>query len=226
MKMRPGGKEIDTITTHAPGHLEFLPNHPGPRRRQMDGDRLYITYGQRNMVQSFRSVDVSTRTEPATPTARPLRPGAKIYLADFDPKTGQLAHMKQWDDFRYVEGDRKAIAKQASLDQDTNRMTLEKPARASGTLRRHLRPTSSTWIKRAGISPPTATLDPAVSRTRKSRTPICYPATNPSRPPPSAWSPPITTRISSMKARPICGRGQSYPRGPDRDRSRSPTPGG
>jgi lipopolysaccharide export system protein LptA len=129
MKMRPGGKEIEMITTHAPGHLEFLPNHPGPRRRQMDGERLYITYGQRNMVQSFRSVEVSTHSDPATPNGAPSQTWSKNLLADFDPKTGQLAHMKQWDDFRYVEGDRKAVAKQATLDQDASRMTLETGAR-------------------------------------------------------------------------------------------------
>ncbi len=129
MKMRPGGKDLDTITTHSPGHLEFLPNHPGPRRRQMDGERLYITYGQHNMVQSFRSVEVSTHSDPATPNGPPSQTWSKNLLADFDPKTGQMAHMKQWDDFRYVEGDRKAVAKQATLDQDTSRMTLETGAR-------------------------------------------------------------------------------------------------
>jgi lipopolysaccharide export system protein LptA len=129
MKMRPGGKEIDMIATHSPGHLEFLPNHPGPRRRQMDGERLYITYGQRNMVQSFRSVDVATRTDPVNPNGAPSQTWSKNLLADFDPKTGQLSRMKQWDDFRYVEGARKAVAKQATLDQDTNRMTLEAAAR-------------------------------------------------------------------------------------------------
>lgn len=129
MKMRPGGKEIDMIATHAPGHLEFIPNHPGPRRRQMDGERLYITYGQRNMVQSFRSVEVATRSDPATAAGAPSQTWSKNLLAEFDPKTGQLSRMKQWDDFRYVEGTRKAVAKQATLDQDSSRMTLETAAR-------------------------------------------------------------------------------------------------
>jgi lipopolysaccharide export system protein LptA len=129
MKMRPGGKEIDTISTRSPGHLEFLPNHPGPRRRQMDGDRLYITYGQRNMVQSFRSVDVKTHSDPATAKGAPSETWSKNLLAEFNPKTGEMSRMRQWDDFRYVEGDRKAVAKQATLDQDSGRMTLETAAR-------------------------------------------------------------------------------------------------
>jgi lipopolysaccharide export system protein LptA len=50
-------------------------------------------------------------------------------LADFDPKTGQMVTMKQWDNFRYAEGDRKAAAKQAMLEQNTGRITLESAAR-------------------------------------------------------------------------------------------------
>jgi lipopolysaccharide export system protein LptA len=129
MKMRPGGREIETVSTHAPGHLEFLPNHPGPRRRQMDGERLYITYGPRNMVQSFRSVKVETRSDPSTPNGAPAQTWSDNLLADFDPKTGQMARMKQWDNFRYVEGARKAVAKTATLEQDLNRITLEEEAR-------------------------------------------------------------------------------------------------
>jgi lipopolysaccharide export system protein LptA len=129
MKMRPGGREIEAVETQAPGHLEFLPNHPGPRRRQMDGERLYITYGQRNMVRNFRSVNVETRSDPVKPADSPSQTWSKNLEADFDPKTGQMVQMRQWDDFRYVEGTRKAVAQKATLEQDNNRITLEKAAR-------------------------------------------------------------------------------------------------
>src|SRR5205814_799826 len=114
---------------HAHGQIEFLPNHPGARRRQMDGERLYITYGARNLIRSFRSVKVETRSDPATPKGAPSQTWSENLLADFDPKTGQMTRMKQWDNFRYVEGERKAVAKTAILDQDTSRITLEAAAR-------------------------------------------------------------------------------------------------
>jgi lipopolysaccharide export system protein LptA len=129
MKMKPGGREIDTVSTHAPGHLEFFPNHPGPRHRQMDGERLYITYGDRNLIRSFRSVKVETRSDPATPKAAPSQTWSDNLLADFDPKTGQMVKMKQWDNFRYLEGDRQAAARQATLEQDSSLITLESGAR-------------------------------------------------------------------------------------------------
>jgi lipopolysaccharide export system protein LptA len=129
MKMRPGGREIDAVETQTPGHLEFLPNHPGPRRRQMDGERLYITYGQRNLVRNFRSMNVETRSDPAKPSDSPSQTWSKNLEADFDPKTGQMVQMRQWDNFRYVEGARKATAQKATLEQDNNRIKLETAAR-------------------------------------------------------------------------------------------------
>jgi lipopolysaccharide export system protein LptA len=129
VKMRPGGREIDTVTTPTPGHLEFLPNHAGARHRRLDGSRIDIAYGERNLIRSFRSVDVETRTEPSTPKDAPLQTWSKTLVADFDPKTGQMARMQQSDDFRYVEGARKAVAKKATLEQDSNRITLESAAR-------------------------------------------------------------------------------------------------
>ena len=81
LQMRPGGEEIDNVTTHAPGKLEFLPNQPKGRRRTMDGDRMWITYGRNNQIETFRSVSVATRTEAIPTRNRPaLRnsPGARI----------------------------------------------------------------------------------------------------------------------------------------------------
>ena len=52
---------------------------------QMDGERLYITYGERNLIRSFRSVKVETRSDPATPKGAPSKTWSDNLLADFDP---------------------------------------------------------------------------------------------------------------------------------------------
>jgi lipopolysaccharide export system protein LptA len=47
-----------------------------------------------------------------------------------------MKHMEQWDDFLYEDGDRKATANRATLEQDSNLMSLETGARvwdATGT---------------------------------------------------------------------------------------------
>ncbi|MBI3473163.1 MAG: LPS export ABC transporter periplasmic protein LptC, partial [Candidatus Solibacter usitatus] len=126
MQMRPGGREISTVATHTPGRIEFLAGRPGQRRREMKGDRLGITYGARNVIQSFRAVEAETRTDPPSgqPKAAPSQTWSKNLVAEFDAK-GQMARMEQWDDFRYQEGARRATAAKATLDSAANRILLE-----------------------------------------------------------------------------------------------------
>lgn len=70
-KMRAGGQEIETVETGGPGSLEFVPSQPAQPHRWMNGDHIWIAYGAANQIQTFRSVNVSTRTE------KPRLPGAK-----------------------------------------------------------------------------------------------------------------------------------------------------
>src|SRR5580658_7912427 len=62
-KMRAGGQEIDSVETEGPGAIEFLPNRPEQPHRWMNGEHIWMTYGPKNTIQSFRSVAVTTRTE-------------------------------------------------------------------------------------------------------------------------------------------------------------------
>jgi lipopolysaccharide export system protein LptA len=139
MTMRGGGKELESVETQTPGHLEFVPNRPGQRHRTLDADRMFVTYGAENLIQAFRATNAATKTDPEPPPSKPGgKPGepgdpvltwSKDLKADFDPKTGQLAHMEQWNDFRYQEGERRARSKRALLDQARNLITLDQAAR-------------------------------------------------------------------------------------------------
>jgi lipopolysaccharide export system protein LptA len=135
LKMRAGGKEIESAETDGPGTLDFLPNQPNQPKRNVKGGRIWIAYGADNRVQTFRSIDVSTRTDkPAEPGKMPPAPAftqSKEILATFDPGTGDLARVEQKTDFRYQEGDSQARADSAILDQKNNVMTLVGAARTS-----------------------------------------------------------------------------------------------
>lgn len=133
VKMRPGGREIEEVVTHAPGTVEFLPNRAGQHRRKLDGERMSIAYAANNQIESFTAVNARTETEP-TPEEKAhnrvvSRTSSKGLLAHFDPKTGQLTRMEQWDDFTYDEGDRKARAVRAVMEPLENVITLETKAR-------------------------------------------------------------------------------------------------
>ena len=134
LKMRPGGKEIDNVETAGPGTIDFLPNRPGQPKRLVKGDRFWIAYGAENRIQSFRSTNVSTRTEkppdkPGQAARAPALTESKEILATFDLKTSELSRLEQKTDFRYQEGDRRARADRATLEQQKDQMTLDGSAR-------------------------------------------------------------------------------------------------
>ena len=93
MKMRPGGKEIETVVAQAPGTLEFQPNLPVQHHRTLTGKDMVIAYGAQNRIESFRTVDVRTVTDPTADEKKRNRvtsvTTSKLMEARFDPKTGQ-----------------------------------------------------------------------------------------------------------------------------------------
>jgi lipopolysaccharide export system protein LptA len=129
MRMRPGGKEIESVEVPQPGTLEFLPNGPADRHRLLTGSHMWIAYAADNRIQSFRTVDATTQTDPnAEERARkrePSKTSSKNLTAQFDPKTGQLAHMEQTENFVYQEADRNARANRAVLEQQQNLILLD-----------------------------------------------------------------------------------------------------
>lgn len=132
LNMRPGGRDIDTVETDGAGTVDFLPNRPGQPKRFMQGDRIWITYGPENRIQSFRAINASTRTDkPGTPPPPPMLTQSKELLASFDPKTSELTRLEQKTDFRYEEGVRRATADHATLEQAKDVITLEGSARTS-----------------------------------------------------------------------------------------------
>ena len=133
MQMRPGGREIAMLETHAPSELEFMPNLAAQHHRKFIGERMWIAFGEGNRVQSFTSINCRTVTDP-TPEEAAKKHGitttvSKNVSAQFDPKTNQLIRMEQWGDFSYESGDRKARAERGILEQNENRITLDQHAR-------------------------------------------------------------------------------------------------
>jgi lipopolysaccharide export system protein LptA len=133
MKMRPGGREIETVVTRTPGVLEFLPNLPTQRHRTLNGNDLVIAYGPQNRIQSFRAGAVTTRTDPTAEERQRNRTfsitTSRDLLAHFDPQSSHLSSMEQTGDFAYDEGGRHARAAKATLDSDQNVIVLETSAR-------------------------------------------------------------------------------------------------
>jgi lipopolysaccharide export system protein LptA len=133
LKMKNAGRDIDSVETAGPGTIDFLPNRVGQPKRFLKGDKIWIAYGDENRIQSFRAINVSTRTDkppqPDKPKPEPAFTESKELVAAFDPKTSDLTRLDQKTDFRYHEGDRQARANHATLEQDKDLMTLDGAAR-------------------------------------------------------------------------------------------------
>lgn len=126
LKMRPGGEEVDKIETHTPAHIDLEPNRAGQRKRALDGERIYINYAAKNQVETLRGIKVATKTDP-DPARKGLPPAltwSQDLLAKFSPESGDLLTLEQWTNFRYQEGDKRATAERALLEQAANRITL------------------------------------------------------------------------------------------------------
>ena len=126
LAMRQGGEEIDRVETTGPGTLDFLPNRAGQVKRNLKGDQIWITYGSGNRIDRFRSVNAVTRTEMQPPRITQ----SKEILAFFGANS-VLTRLEQNTDFRYEEGDRRANARKATMEQATNLLTLDGAASTS-----------------------------------------------------------------------------------------------
>lgn len=140
LQMQPGGKDLQQVTTRSPGTLELLPNQITHHRRLLKANQMVVAYGPKNEIQSFHATGAGTQpatteTYPSEDDKRKKKQNLAISYtesrtvdATFDDK-GQLKFMKQNDNFHYTEGDRKAQADLATLQNDSNMMDLEKNAR-------------------------------------------------------------------------------------------------
>jgi len=133
MKMRPGGHEIETLVTKAPGQIEFVPNLPTQHHRTLDGKDFVIAYGPQNRIDTFRANDVRTTTDPTAEEKKRNRgvsnTTSRTIEARFDPRTSQMSSIQQSGDFSYSEGERKASAAKATLDGGQNTILLDTGAR-------------------------------------------------------------------------------------------------
>jgi lipopolysaccharide export system protein LptA len=153
-QMRPGGQELEQVETQTPGVFELTPGVPGQPKRRLEAIRMWVRYAPGNRVESFRAAEVSTRTEGARGSkqgAAPIITESRDLFARFDPASGAMKTMEQWTNFRYQEGDQRAKAERALMDQASNRITLLGKARA--------------WDKQGSVSAETIVMDQAHDQT-------------------------------------------------------------
>jgi len=145
VEMRPGGRDIQKLQTHAPGRLELIPNQPDQWKRTLTAERMTMEYLPGNRPGSLRAAgSVFLRSDPPAAAVRAARPAEapsratpappRLTWSDdlavsFDPQTGDVRDVRQWNNFRYEEGARRAQAADARFDAASDRVTFENRAR-------------------------------------------------------------------------------------------------
>jgi lipopolysaccharide export system protein LptA len=131
LSMRAGGEAMEKVWTEAPGRIEFRPARAGEPFREVKGERFTFDYGTENVLERFRATKAETRTVKRGKDGKPLetRTRSDDLLARFDPKTGELEELDQWNGFQYEEGQRRASAERARYELKTERMELRGGAR-------------------------------------------------------------------------------------------------
>jgi lipopolysaccharide export system protein LptA len=136
--MKPDGKDLDHVSTLAPGTMEFLPNQPARSRRLVKADRMTARYGANNTIQNFHADTVSTETHASQQDISKKKKTAKDIAVTssrtmdvaFDGK-GEVRQIQQAGNFHYSEGVRKAQADSAVMDNAKNVMELDTHARVA-----------------------------------------------------------------------------------------------
>lgn len=131
LAMRAGGREMERVWTEAPGRVEFRPGAPDNPFRSIAGERMTFDYAAENRLEHFRAARAETLTVKPGKDKKPVetRTRSDDLEARFDPASGELEWLRQWNGFSYEEGPRRATAAEARLEARTDRIELKGDAR-------------------------------------------------------------------------------------------------
>ena len=125
LRMRPGGREVERIETHEPGRIELLPVGMAGGRKTLDAKRIGIAYGDANRMRSLSAAGgVRLLREPEKEGLPALETWSAGLEADFDPQSDEMTRLRQWDGFRFVEGERRGRADTGIFDAAANALEL------------------------------------------------------------------------------------------------------
>lgn len=159
LRMRPGGDAIERVETHEPGHVELIPVGTPGGRRTLDAARIRLDYGDSNRMEKLTATgDVELLREPAKTGAPALQTWSSALEAGFSPDSGEMTSLRQWEGFRFVEGERRGKAGEGKFDVAANLLDLSGKAEvldAAGRVTAHhivLDQTSKRLVAEIGVT--------------------------------------------------------------------------
>jgi len=122
------GKALQSAQTPGPGKLVLVPATPGEGKREITADRFSMIFDTLGRLTTLRGLDSSHITffpPPGGKTrAMPQESFSDQMQANLNPATEEMESIRQWGNFRYLDGDRRATAKQAEFESSSQVLTL------------------------------------------------------------------------------------------------------
>ncbi len=139
--MRAGGEEIERVETLERGRVELIPVGTPGGHRTLDAERISLDYGDSNHMEKLIATgNVALVREPETGNAAPLKTWSSGLEASFSPDSGEMTRLRQWEGFRFVDGDRRGQAGEGRFDVAANSLDLNGKAEvldATGRITAH-----------------------------------------------------------------------------------------
>ncbi len=124
LKMRSGGRDVESLETLARGSLEMLDPDGQTLKRRLEADRIQLLYGAKSRMEKLHATG-SAELIRNSPDGPPLLSWSDSLEADFDGPSGELTKLRQWGGFRFEQGPRKGSADTGLFFASTNRLELE-----------------------------------------------------------------------------------------------------
>jgi lipopolysaccharide export system protein LptA len=122
------GKVLQSAQTRGPGKLVILPGTPDTGKREITAGRFEMAFDPIGRLTTLRGLDSTHITFFPAPGAKAQDTVQESFAdqlqANFNPATENATSLRQWGNFRYLAGDRRAKAKQAEYQSSSQTLTL------------------------------------------------------------------------------------------------------
>ena len=126
LRMGPEGREARRLETVGRGDLTI---GAGAEAKHISADRLVATYGPGSRLERLEGTGAVELTRPAAGGQPPLETWSEGLEASFEPDSGELSELRQWQKFRFRQGQRHGSGNEASFEPATETLYLAGRAR-------------------------------------------------------------------------------------------------
>ena len=124
---QPEGRSLSEARTVGAGKLVLVPFDPKVGQRVVTAGQFHMVFGLRNGLERIRGdsgTEIDFFPPRGTENGKPATSTSQRLEATFDPGTQELHALRQFDDFRFRDGDRQGTAQEARYSSSDETLIL------------------------------------------------------------------------------------------------------